>query len=215
MKLSVDSLFVSLQCNSKNKEQRRRKKKKNNNNSNRSTSFASVSSSSSSQDFADRAPAATPTSVLLRPSRPPPFLSLRDLFGVFDLDGDGKITQPELEACLHRLVLDPPSADEVARMVADVDRDGDGCISLDEFAALEAAGGLRLAGGGSELRDAFAVFDADGDGKISAEELLGVLGSLGGGECTLEDCRSMIGGVDADGDGFVGFEDFVRMMDGQ
>ncbi|XP_074588553.1 putative calcium-binding protein CML18 [Curcuma longa] len=213
MKLSVDSLLVSFKCNSKNKEQRRKKK---NDNSNRSTSFASVSSSSSSsQDLADQAPAATPTSVLLRPSRPPPSLSLRDLFRVFDLDGDGKITQPELEACLHRLVLDPPSSDEVARMVADVDRDGDGCISLDEFAALEAAAGLRLAGAGSELRDAFAVFDADGDGKISAEELLGVLGALGDGECTLEDCRSMIGDVDADGDGFVGFEDFVRMMDGQ
>ncbi|RWV91872.1 hypothetical protein GW17_00045801, partial [Ensete ventricosum] len=128
--------------------------------------------------------------------------------------GDGKITKRELEAVLRRLVPDPPTAEEVASMVAEVDRDGDGCISLDEFGALgELLGGGH--GGEAELRDAFAVFDADGDGKISAEELLGVFASLGDGGCTLDDCRRMIGGVDTDGDGFVGFDDFVRMMDGQ
>ena len=66
-----------------------------------------------------------------------------------------------------------------------------------------------------ELREAFAVFDADGDGKISAEELLGVFVTLGDDGCTLEDCRCMIQGVDTDGDGFVCFDDFARMMDGQ
>ncbi|URE24971.1 hypothetical protein MUK42_18793 [Musa troglodytarum] len=134
---------------------------------------------------------------------------------MFDCDGDGKITKRELEAVLRRLVPDPPTAEEVASMVAEMDRDGDGCISLEEFAALGPALAAGAGGGESELREAFAVFDADGDGKISAEELLGVFATLGDGGCTLEDCRRMIGGVDADGDGFVGFEDFVRMMDGQ
>ncbi|XP_042410067.1 probable calcium-binding protein CML36 [Zingiber officinale] len=66
-----------------------------------------------------------------------------------------------------------------------------------------------------ELREAFAVFDADGDGKISAEELRSVLDKLGDEACSLEDCRRMIHGVDTDGDGFVCFNDFARMMDGQ
>ncbi|XP_074576124.1 uncharacterized protein LOC141832527 [Curcuma longa] len=66
-----------------------------------------------------------------------------------------------------------------------------------------------------ELREAFAVFDADGDGKISAEELRRVLETLGDEGCSLDDCRRMIHGIDTDGDGFVCFNDFARMMDGQ
>ncbi|KAG6506301.1 hypothetical protein ZIOFF_031624 [Zingiber officinale] len=120
----------------------------------------------------------TPMSILLRPSRLLPSLSLHSLFGIFNLNSDGQITQLELEDYLHRLILDPPSTDEVAHLVTDVDRDGNDCISLDEFTTLEAAGGLYLTGSRSELHDAFAVFDSDGDGKISAEELLSVLGSL-------------------------------------
>ncbi|KAG6502915.1 hypothetical protein ZIOFF_035204 [Zingiber officinale] len=120
----------------------------------------------------------TPMSILLRPSRLLPSLSLRSLFGIFDLNSDGQITQPKLKDYLHRLILDPPSTDEVAHLVTDVDRDGNDCISLDEFTALEAADGLHLAGSKFELHDAFVVFDSDGDGKISAKELLSVLGSL-------------------------------------
>ncbi|MQM08548.1 hypothetical protein Taro_041402 [Colocasia esculenta] len=146
-----------------------------------------------------------------------------ELFGVFDRDGDGKITKQELELVLRRLGRsDPPSEEEVAMMVAEVDRDGDGCISLDEFRALGPALGPSPAWGTSsgapgveELRDAFAIFDADGNGKISAEELLRIFLTLGDETCTLDDCRRMIGGVDSSGDGCVCFDDFVRMMDGQ
>ncbi|EAZ14833.1 hypothetical protein OsJ_04759 [Oryza sativa Japonica Group] len=70
-------------------------------------------------------------------------------------------------------------------------------------------------GGEDELMEAFKVFDADGDGRITAEELRGVMVAILGGDgdgCSLDDCRRMIGGVDADGDGFVGFQDFARMM---
>ncbi|WOL06723.1 putative calcium-binding protein CML18 [Canna indica] len=215
MKLSVDSLLSSF-----NKSSSKSKKKKST--SVDASSYSSSSSSSLSEELSNAAGSlTTPRSVL--PKTPPPlvFLPLHELFNVFDRDGDGKITTRELEAVLPRLVPadNPPTAEEVACMVAEVDRDGDGSISLEEFAALEAAlaGAAAAAsrGAADEMRDAFAVFDADGDGKISAEELLGVFVTLGDGECTLEDCRRMIGSVDTDGDGFVCFEDFVRMMDGQ
>nr|CAD1828343.1 unnamed protein product [Ananas comosus var. bracteatus] len=64
-----------------------------------------------------------------------------------------------------------------------------------------------------ELRGAFAVFDADGDGMITAEELRGVLVALGDEDCSVEECRRMIGGADANGDGVVCFDDFLRLMD--
>ncbi|CAD6226839.1 unnamed protein product [Miscanthus lutarioriparius] len=85
---------------------------------------------------------------------------------------------------------------------------------LDAVAALAAQPPPADADG--DLMDAFRVFDADGDGRITAEDHRAVLeGILGGGPdggCSLDDCRRMIGGVDADGDGFVGFQDFARMM---
>ncbi|KAG6532893.1 hypothetical protein ZIOFF_006752 [Zingiber officinale] len=76
-------------------------------------------------------------------------------------------TPLKLEDCLHRLILDPPSTDEVAHLVTDIDHDGDDSISLDEFIVLEAAGDLHLVDGRSKLCDAFAFFDSDDDGKIS------------------------------------------------
>ncbi|XP_062208079.1 probable calcium-binding protein CML35 [Phragmites australis] len=106
-----------------------------------------------------------------------------------------EIPRRELEAVLRRLGHGEPSDDE-----------------LDAVAAMAAQ--PPAPGGEDELMDAFRVFDADGDGRITAEELRAVMESiLGEGEgCSLDDCRRMIGGVDADGDGFVGFQDFARMM---
>lgn len=131
-----------------------------------------------------------------------------------DLNGDGKITRVELESILRRIAgkQQPPTADEVDAMIGEIDIDGDGCISLDE---LETVGSVfeSTIDGEDELREAFDVFDADHDGKITAEELHAVLGALGDDRCTFADCRRMIAGVDNNGDGFVCFEDFTRMMD--
>nr|DAD29436.1 TPA_asm: hypothetical protein HUJ06_030904 [Nelumbo nucifera] len=91
-------------------------------------------------------------------------------------------------------------------------KDGDGCISLEEFEAISSS---LVPAALSDLREAFNVFDADRDGKISAEELLGVFSAIGDDRCTLEDCRRMIRSVDTNGDGFVCFEDFSRMMEGR
>lgn len=90
-------------------------------------------------------------------------------------------------------------------ILAEADVDGDGCVSLEGL-------GAPSSPQGNELRAAFEYFDSDGDGRISAEELLRVFSALGDERCTLEECRRMIGGVDADGKGFVCFEDFARMM---
>ncbi|XP_010273279.1 PREDICTED: probable calcium-binding protein CML36 [Nelumbo nucifera] len=139
---------------------------------------------------------------------------LVEAFKFIDRDGDGKITRRELENILSRLGADTPS-EEMQMMLMElmeVDRDGDGCINLKETGATSPAFGPY---DGSELRDAFDFFDAGRDGKISADELHRVFTALGDDRCTIEDCRLMIGGVDTDGDGFVCFEDFLRMMEGR
>ncbi|OVA13751.1 EF-hand domain [Macleaya cordata] len=191
--------------------------------------FGSGSSSSSDGSINLKGSSGTPTSVL--PSNSP-FLETKSgdeicsewsgfssethfelvqAFKLIDRDGDGKITKTELETVLRRVGAEPPSEEEFLMMFTEVDRDGDGCITLEEFGAISSAFGP--ANGLEELRDTFDCFDTDHDGKISAEELLRFFMEIGDERCTIDECRRMISGVDSDGDGFVCFEDFTRMME--
>merc|ERR1712172_161644 len=62
-----------------------------------------------------------------------------------------------------------------------------------------------------EIREAFRVFDKDGNGFISAAELRHVMTNLGG-KLTDEEVDEMIREADIDGDGQVNYEEFVTMM---
>ncbi|XAR69911.1 hypothetical protein NMG60_11001680 [Bertholletia excelsa] len=131
-------------------------------------------------------------------------------FKMIDKDGDGKISAKELEGVLKRVA---GGEEELKLMISEIDRDGDGCISLEEFGAIGSAFGSPPCD--SELREVFDVFDTDHDGRITAEELHAVFAAIGVDGCDFEDCRRMISEVDKNGDGFVCFEDFARMMDQQ
>ncbi|KAG6407726.1 hypothetical protein SASPL_130723 [Salvia splendens] len=102
----------------------------------------------------------------------------------------------------------PVPEDELRSMIREVDSDGDGFIDLREFIELNTT---NVDEAQENLRHAFDIFDADKSGAISAEELLNVLRSLGE-ECTLDDSRKMISGVDIDGSGTIDFEEFKAMM---
>ena len=182
---------------------------------------ASASSSSSSYTIhktgAGAGGVTTPTSVL--PERSGEWsefsadlqLDMAQPFKLIDRDNDGVVSRKELEALLCRLGNDPQSREEVTLMLSEVDRDGNGSISLE--AVLNQVGPVSGPAADSELRDAFEVFDTDNDGKISAEELLSFFRAIGDEGCTLEECGRMIAGVDKNGDGFVCFEDFAHMME--
>lgn len=182
-------------------------------------SFSSHTTASSSDAF--RNGRSTPTSVLppeISPEELPEipaevYLELKQAFEMIDRDGDGKIEKKELERLLCRLGDDPDSKEEIDLMLKEVDKDNDGCISLQEFYAIGSA--FAPPACDCELRETFDFFDTDHDGKITAEELFSVYRTIGDQRCTLEDCRRMIGVVNNNGEGFVCFEDFCRMMDPQ
>lgn len=191
-------------------------------------SFGSGASSSSSSDTSStnlkpvvraNGGSGTPTSVLAETSCDWSELSaditqeLMQAFKLIDRDNDGMVSRRELEALLIRLGGEPPSQEEVTMMLREVEEEGedDGCISVE--ALMSRVGSASGPACDSELREAFDFFDTDHDGKITAEELLSVFTAFGDERCTLEDCRRMIDGVDKNGDGFVCFEDFSRMME--
>ncbi|CAN2060861.1 unnamed protein product [Malus fusca] len=148
-------------------------------------------------------------------SRTPSFHSraqiaeLDQVFKKFDVNGDGKISSSELGAIMSSLGQ-PSSDEELNSMISEVDSDGDGFINFKEFVELNTKG-VDSAEALENLKDAFFVYDIDGNGSISAEELYEVLRSLGD-ECSIDECRKMIGGVDSDGDGMISFEEFKVMM---
>merc|ERR1719449_297795 len=62
-----------------------------------------------------------------------------------------------------------------------------------------------------EFREAFALFDKDGDGTITADELGVVMRSLGR-KPTMEELKAMIAEVDEDGSGEIEFPEFLKLM---
>ncbi|KAG8499377.1 hypothetical protein CXB51_005974 [Gossypium anomalum] len=154
-------------------------------------------------------------------------LSKTDLQRVFeklDKNGDGFVSLEELNWLLQRIGFAQFSLEELEPLV------GKPCLNLDEFLFFyesisnpPAQGGdeeeeeLVIHGGGeeedSDLAKAFKVFDLNGDGFISCEELEYVLGRLGlWDEKSGKDCRSMIWYYDTNLDGMVDFQEFKNMM---
>ncbi|KAJ6371504.1 hypothetical protein OIU77_001916 [Salix suchowensis] len=131
---------------------------------------------------------------------------LRRVFKQFDTNGDGKISASELGEVLKSMGT-TYTREELLRVMEEVDTDKDGHIDVTEFAQLCRSS----AAAASELRDAFDLYDQNGDGMISATELHQVLNRLGM-KCKVDECLQMIKNVDSDSDGCVNFEEFQKMM---
>ncbi|CAH2033974.1 unnamed protein product [Thlaspi arvense] len=134
---------------------------------------------------------------------------LEAVFKKFDVNGDGKISSKELGAIMANLGHEVPE-EELQKAITEIDQKGDGYINFEEFVELNTKG-MDQNDVLENLKDAFSVYDIDGNGSISAEELHEVLRSLGD-ECSIAECRKMIGGVDKDGDGTIDFDEFKIMM---
>uniref|UniRef100_J3N5U2 Calmodulin-like protein 1 n=1 Tax=Oryza brachyantha TaxID=4533 RepID=J3N5U2_ORYBR len=63
----------------------------------------------------------------------------------------------------------------------------------------------------AEFREAFSLFDKDGDGTITSKELGTVMGSLGQ-QPTEAELQEMVAEVDADGSGSIDFDEFLSLL---
>mmetsp|Transcript_68743 Transcript_68743/g.179080 ORF Transcript_68743/g.179080 Transcript_68743/m.179080 type:complete len:191 (-) Transcript_68743:202-774(-) len=133
----------------------------------------------------------------------------REAFTVFDRNGDGTITADEIGDVLRSLGR-KPNMPEISRMIAEVDEDGSGEVDFDEFFNIMYSK-LQESDTVEEMRDAFMVFDRDGNGRISAEELTQVMCNLGE-QVTQAEIEEMLSKADFDGDGALSFEDFIQYV---
>ena len=103
-----------------------------------------------------------------------------------------------------------PTERQLQDMVAEVDVDRSGTIDFSEFLSLMSRE-LKDADAEEEVREAFAVFDKNNDGKISAEELQLVMAKLGE-QLSPEEVQEMIREADLDGDGSIDYAEFARLL---
>ncbi|XP_037946792.1 calmodulin-like [Teleopsis dalmanni] len=134
----------------------------------------------------------------------------REAFTLFDKDGDGFITTNELGVVMRSLGRNPTES-QLTEMITQVDVDNSGTIEFPEFLAMMARQMSRDVNSDQEIRDAFRVFDRNGDGFISAEELRYVMTNMGE-KLTLEEANEMIREADLNGDGQIDYNEFVEMM---
>mmetsp|Transcript_8435 Transcript_8435/g.17408 ORF Transcript_8435/g.17408 Transcript_8435/m.17408 type:complete len:151 (+) Transcript_8435:119-571(+) len=135
---------------------------------------------------------------------------LKEAFNMFDIDGDGTITLVELKKVMKSLGQNPTDK-ELRQMIESVDDNGDHEIDFQEFLILMSSKKGNNDDPDKELRDAFRVFDEDGNGTISRSELKKLMKNLGQALSDAE-LDAMMDEVDTDGNGEIDFEEFKSMM---
>ena len=131
------------------------------------------------------------------------------MFSLFDKERDGTISTRDLGTVMRALGQTPLEF-ELQDMVKEVVPDCNGTINFSEFLTILTRI-MKDANPEEEMRDAFRVFDKDGNGFISAAELKIVMTKLGE-KLTDEEAEEMIRGADVDGDGQINYEEFVKLM---
>jgi len=132
---------------------------------------------------------------------------LFEAFRIFDKDNDGRITSDELEGIIQKF-SDGSSKAEIKEMIAKIDTNNDGTIDFEEFVQLMAS---AKSSPDEEMMAAFKIFDEDGNGTITIDELRKVMKKLGE-RVTEDQLKEMIKAADLNNDGLIDYGEFVKMM---
>ena len=131
----------------------------------------------------------------------------KEVFGHFDKDNNGNITVAKLKTVIHSLGQNH-TEEEIRGLIKETTGNNKEEINFEEFLKLMS---ITLNDSLDELKEAFSIFDKNGNGSISIEEVRCVMASLEE-NISEEELNSMIQQVDTNGDGLIDFEDFVQVM---
>jgi calcium-dependent protein kinase len=132
---------------------------------------------------------------------------LLELFQAFDKNGDGVLSKEEIFEGYKSILGEIEAAKEVERIMNEVDIDRSGTIDYNEF--VMAATNRQNILNKEKLEATFKMFDKDGSGSISAEEIRSFLGNSFTDQKSLD---AIIKEVDENGDGEISLVEFKDMM---
>ena len=102
-----------------------------------------------------------------------------------------------------------PSEDDLGRMIKKVDETSKGGIDFSQFIELMVKHGSNI---DEDIAKSFNVFDRDGDGLITEDELHITMNNIGE-PMNENEVKAMIAEADLDGDGKINFKEFQKLMD--
>ncbi|XP_021367627.1 calmodulin-beta-like [Mizuhopecten yessoensis] len=137
----------------------------------------------------------------------------RECFDIFDEDKSGNIDSRELGNVLRALGFNP-TEQNVKEYLTKIDTDKSNTIEYEEFRNFiinleqkkPEPDQLR-----SDLLAAFKLFDLDGNGFLSSDELKNIVKTMGE-SLTEDDCKNLVQEADSDNDGHVDYAEFVERM---
>lgn len=141
---------------------------------------------------------------------------MRKAFQMFDTTKCGFIDTVKISTILNTLGQQFDEG-ELQALIDEEDTEETGRVNFDQFANIAAnfliededAEAMQ-----QELKEAFRLYDREGNGYITTSTLKEILGALDD-KLTNDDLDGMINEIDADGSGTVDFEEFMEMMTGE
>ncbi|KAI0242088.1 putative calmodulin-3 [Lamellibrachia satsuma] len=137
---------------------------------------------------------------------------LEEAFFFFAYDKDRKISNKEVGAVVRSVGLNPTEA-QLKEMMNEVDRAG-GRVDVPTMARILQGRMKEQTTSHDELRDAFQVFDKNGNGLVSVHDLKHSLTTLGE-RLADEELDELVREVDTDGEGQLNYEDVVKVLLGK
>jgi calcium-dependent protein kinase len=138
---------------------------------------------------------------------------LKRTFLSMDADQDGTLTAAEIKSGFRTAGIDPPA--ELEDLLKSIDTDGSGCVDYMEFIA--ATMDKQKYVQEDVCWSAFKVFDLDGNGTITKDEMSQVFanGSVTDAlKMSPAEVQKLMEEADANGDGEIDFEEFMEMIQG-
>jgi|UniRef100_A0A7S4GHN0 Ca2+-binding EF-hand superfamily protein len=136
-------------------------------------------------------------------------LKYKDIFLEYDADQRGAMFVSELAASMRKAGFHPPF-EELDAIIREVDEDLSHTIDFSEFLTLMAR--QEYADDPeAEVQAAFNIFDINGDGKISHQELKMVLDQIDT-KLSHEELMKMVRELDTDHSGNIDYNEFKIMM---
>ncbi|RNA20015.1 Calmodulin [Brachionus plicatilis] len=135
---------------------------------------------------------------------------IREAFDIFDRDKSGSISVKEMERVFKSLGIQA-SREEIRLVVKEMDIDGDGEISFEEFVRVMGDKFYRRYTS-SEIKAAFKHFDKDNNGFITCEELKECMAKMGK-HFSDREINRMIRSIDRDGNGMISIEEFAQLLE--